>query len=184
MPSLIFQVKRLTVLITVLAAGGVLLCLDANVAQQRDDDIGARPLQSDIEEFMARKLKAAQLTLEAVMTSDFEVIRDQSASMVDLSRHAAWKQMASATYVQDTADFVTAAEFFNRMAAAGDAVGVSVAYSQLVQSCTTCHQHVRAPRVAMLQPLYPPARSLETLSSLALADKQMTQQIVSLASAR
>ena len=141
---------KISCALAIVAVGTLtMFSLDSNAAQQRDDEIGARPQQSDIEDFMARKLKAAQRTLEAVMTDQFEDIKNQSAELMDLSRHAAWKQLASSTYIQDTADFVATAEFLHRMAEAKDSTGVSLGYAKLVQSCAACHQHVRAPRIAL-----------------------------------
>lgn len=118
--------------------------------QRGDDDISSPPEKADVEKFMEQKLKAAQRTMRAVMVNDFQLIRDECSSMVDLSRHAAWKQMASPVYLQDTADFVDAAEFLQKMAAAEDAEGVSLAFARLTTTCTHCHLHVRTPRVAFL----------------------------------
>lgn len=101
-----------------------------------------------IEQFMEQKLEAAQSTLEAVMTNRFQQIQENAAKMVDLSRHAAWKQLSSASYVQDTADFVAAAEYLSRTAAAEDTEGTILAFNRLTSSCASCHQHVRRPRVA------------------------------------
>ncbi len=119
--------------------------------QTGDDEIAAQPQKQDVEEFMARKLKSSQRTIEGVMTNDFQLIRDECSKMVDLSRHAAWKQLASPVYIQDTADFVAAAEFLEKMAAAEDAEGTSMAFSRLTASCANCHLHVRTPRVAQLE---------------------------------
>ncbi|MBL8817526.1 MAG: cytochrome c [Planctomyces sp.] len=119
--------------------------------QTGDDEIAAQPQKQDVEEFMARKLKSSQRTIEGVMTNDFQLIRDECSKMVDLSRHAAWKQLASPVYIQDTADFVAAAEFLEKMAAAEDAEGTSMAFSRLTASCANCHLHVRTPRVAQLK---------------------------------
>ncbi|MCA9060064.1 MAG: hypothetical protein KDA85_16265 [Planctomycetaceae bacterium] len=115
-----------------------------------DDQIGAPPRKADMQEFMARKLHAAQLALEGVSTNDFAVLEETSEQMIDLSRHAAWQQLASPGYIQDTADFVSAAEFLNRMAQARDADGTAVAYSRLILCCANCHQHVRLPPMAAI----------------------------------
>ncbi len=118
--------------------------------QRGDDDISSPPEKADVEKFMEQKLKAAQRTMQAVMVNDFQLIRDECSAMVDLSRHAAWKQMASPVYIQDTADFVDAAEFLQKMATAEDSEGVSLAFARLTTTCTHCHLHVRTPRVARL----------------------------------
>ena len=119
--------------------------------QKGDDEIAVGPARQDVEEFMARKLKAAQLTLEGVMTNRFQQVQDNADLLVDLSRHAAWKQLASPSYIQDTADFVAAAEYLNQRATAEDTEGTIMAFNRLTACCANCHQHVRTPRVASLE---------------------------------
>lgn len=112
------------------------------------DEIAAPPAKSAMEKFMARKLTAAQKALEGVAREDYEQIRKMSAEMIDLSRHEAWERMASARFVQDTADFVTAVEFLDRMADTKDAEGVSLGFMRMTMTCTNCHAHVRTSSVA------------------------------------
>lgn len=116
------------------------------------DEIAAPPDERAMEKFMARKLLAAQRTLEAIAKDDFEQIQKLSDEMIDLSRHSAWERMASARFVQDTADFVSSAEFLRRMADARDPDGVSLGYAKLTLSCANCHAHIRKASVADLQP--------------------------------
>ena len=115
------------------------------------DEVAAPPEKSVMEKFMVRKLAAAQHTLEGVAREDFEQIRRMSSEMIDLSRHEAWERMASARFVQDTADFVTAVEFLDRMAEAKDPEGVSLGFMRMTMTCTNCHAHVRTSSVALRQ---------------------------------
>lgn len=115
------------------------------------DEIAAPADESAMEKFMARKLAAAQRALEGVSRGDFELIRKSSAEMSDLSRHEVWERMASARFVQDTADFVTATEFLDRMAEAEDTEGVSLGFMRLTMTCANCHAHVRSSSVAFRQ---------------------------------
>jgi hypothetical protein len=120
-------------------------------ASQRDE-IAAPPDKSTMEKFMAQKLAAAQRTLEGVTKEDFELIRKMSVEMIALSRQEAWAAMASARFVQDTADFVTAVEFLDRMAEDKDPEGTSLGFMRLTMTCTNCHAHVRTARVADRRP--------------------------------
>lgn len=52
--------------------------------------------------------------------------------------------------MQDTTDFVAAAEFLRRMADAKDAEGTSLGFMRLTMTCTNCHNHVRTASVAGL----------------------------------
>ena len=114
------------------------------------DEISAPPDKDVMAKFMAKKLAAAQRALEGVSREDFELIRETTTEMIELSRHEAWEQMASARFVQDTVDFVTAGEFLNRMAEAKDAEGSSLGFMRLTMTCTNCHRHVRSSKVARL----------------------------------
>lgn len=116
------------------------------------DEIAAPPGKDAMAKFMARKLAAAQRALEGVSREDFELIRETTTEMIELSRHEAWEQMASPRFVQDTVDFVAAAEFLNRMAEAKDAEGTSLGFMRLAMTCTNCHSHVRLSKVAMQNP--------------------------------
>ncbi|MCA9062899.1 MAG: hypothetical protein KDA96_07565 [Planctomycetaceae bacterium] len=150
--------KKPLFLATVGAAIVVLLTLrthpaTATASQQppgraADDQIGRPPLKADMQEFMDRKLASAQHALQYVATDRFNELESACDEMIELSRHAAWKQLASPGYVQDTTDFVNAAEFLRRMAQANDADGVALGYSKLVLCCSNCHQHVRLPPMA------------------------------------
>jgi cytochrome c556 len=115
------------------------------------DEIAAPADERNMEKFMARKLAAAQRALEGVSRGDFELIRKSSAEMSDLSRHEVWERMASARFVQDTADFVTATEFLDRMAEAEDSEGVSLGFMRLTMTCANCHAHVRSSSIAFRQ---------------------------------
>ena len=112
------------------------------------DEIAAPADERAMEKFMARKLAAAQRALEGVSRGDFQLVRKSSAEMSDLSRHEVWERMASARFVQDTADFVTATEFLDRMAEAEDTEGVSLGFMRLTMTCANCHAHVRSSSVA------------------------------------
>ena len=58
--------------------------------------------------------------------------------------------MASPRFVQDTADFLAAVEFMDRMAEARDSDGASLGFVRLTMSCANCHRHMRTPSVAEL----------------------------------
>ncbi len=112
------------------------------------DEIAAPADDEAMQKFMAKKLAAAQKTLEAVAKDDFDQIRKSTSEMIELSRHEAWERMASPRFVQDTVDFVSAAEFLSRMAEAKDAEGASLGFVRLTMTCTNCHQHMRTSSVA------------------------------------
>ena len=113
-------------------------------------EIAAPPDKKTMEKFMTLKLAAAQRALEGVTREDHELIQKATAEMIELSRQAAWEQMASYRFVQDTTDFVAAAEFLSRMANTKDAEGTSLGFMRLTMTCTNCHSHVRTASVARM----------------------------------
>lgn len=140
----------LTALVISFAAMAVFGASRVATDSAAQDEIAAPPNKAAMEKFMARKLAVAQRTLEGVAREDFELIRNTTAEMIELSRHAVWERMASPRFVQDTVDFVSAAEFLQRMAEAKDPEGTSLGFMRLTMTCTNCHSHVRTSTVALL----------------------------------
>lgn len=114
------------------------------------DEIAAPPSKASMDELMKQKLTAAQGALEAVSREDFEQLHQVSLQMIALSHREIWEQMASPRFVQDTADFVAAVEFMDRMATANDAEGATLGFARLTMACAECHRHMRTPTVAGL----------------------------------
>ncbi|MEQ9409096.1 MAG: hypothetical protein RIK87_15280 [Fuerstiella sp.] len=110
------------------------------------------PADEKTEDFMKIKLEAINAAMASAATDDYEAVAKAGWELVELSRQAAWHQRASATYLQDTADFVEAAEFMVRMARAEDSQGVAESYGAVAASCLACHRHVRQPKIALAAP--------------------------------
>lgn len=122
------------------------------------DEIAAPPSKASMDELMKQKLVAAQGALEAVTRGDFEQLHEVSQQMIALSHKEVWEQMVSARFVQDTADFVVAVEFMDRMASANDSEGVTLGFARLTMACAECHRHMRTATVAGLNLQREPAR--------------------------
>ena len=122
------------------------------------DEIAAPPSKAAMDELMKHKLSAAQGALEAVTREDFEQLHEMSRQMIALSHKEIWEQMASPRFVQDTADFVAAVEFMDRMATANDMEGVTLGFARLTMACAECHRHMRTQTVAGLNLQSQPAR--------------------------
>jgi hypothetical protein len=151
----------LVLLMMISAAIAVLKLSEVETSAAVQVEIAAPPDKKTMEKFMTRKLAAAQRTLEGVARDDHALIQKATAEMIELSRQAAWEQMASYRFVQDTTDFVAAAEFLSRMADAKDVEGTSLGFMRLTMTCTNCHNHVRTASVAKLDVV--PERSKEEL---------------------
>ena len=140
----------LVLLMMISAATAVLKLPEVETSAAVQVEIAAPPDKKTMEKFMTRKLAAAQRALEGVARDDHALIQKATAEMIELSRQAAWEQMASYRFVQDTTDFVAAAEFLSRMADAKDVEGTSLGFMRLTMTCTNCHNHVRTASVAKL----------------------------------
>ena len=151
----------LVLLMMISAATAVLKLPEVETSAAVQVEIAAPPDKKTMEKFMTRKLAAAQRALEGVARDDHALIQKATAEMIELSRQAAWEQMASYRFVQDTTDFVAAAEFLSRMADAKDVEGTSLGFMRLTMTCTNCHNHVRTATVAKLDVI--PMRSNEEL---------------------
>jgi len=122
----------------------------STASESVQDEIAAPPSKAAMDELMRQKLTAAQGALEAVSREDFEQLHQVSLQMIALSHKEIWEQMASPRFVQDTADFVAAVEFMDRMATANDAEGATLGFARLTMACAECHRHMRTPTVAGL----------------------------------
>ncbi len=106
-------------------------------------------VDESLEDFMKSKLTAINGAMASAARDDYNAVEKAGMDLIQLSKQASWKQRANAAYIQDTADFVAAAEYMVRMAREEDSLGVANSYSAVATCCLTCHRHVRAPRLAM-----------------------------------
>ena len=136
----------------------------AGPLQPVQDEIAAPPEKAAMDELMKLKLKAAQGALEAISKEDFDQLHESSLRMIELSKREIWEQMASVRFVQDTADFVSAVEFMDRMAVAQDAEGVTLGFVRVTMACSNCHRHMRTALVADLK--RPADNTVSTLVTL------------------
>ena len=107
-----------------------------------------QPPKDDIAGFMKIKLAAINAAMESAANDDFDEVQKAAGELYLLSKQASWQRQSDATYLQDTADFVAAAEFMMRMAESQDPQGVAASYGAVSASCLACHRHVRAPKIA------------------------------------
>jgi hypothetical protein len=119
-----------------------------NVPLPAQDEIAAPPDKRSMENLMRQKLVAAKTVLEGISRQDHGMVQESAARMIELSRLEAWERMASPRFVQDTADFVAAAEFLSRMAESRDSDGEDLGFLRLTMTCADCHRHVRGTAVA------------------------------------
>ena len=137
----------LAVLMTCIA--GVLLgqLRQSSAAYQAAATARQPPPKEGIEDFMKIKLEAINAAMEAAATDDYVSVEKAGMDLIQLSRQVSWKRRANAAYLQDTADFVQAAEFMIRMAQVKDSQGVAHSYGAVAACCLNCHRHVRTPKV-------------------------------------
>lgn len=133
------------------AASGIQESPVPRVRLPAQDEIAAPPDKRSMERLMQQKLTAAKSLLEGISREDHGMVQESASRMIELSRLEAWERMASPRFVQDTADFVAAAEFLSRMAESRDGEGEELGFLRLTMTCTNCHRHVRAAAVASVE---------------------------------
>lgn len=98
---------------------------------------------SDVMKF---KMHHAQRVLEGITTENFEVLSDSARKLKNLGGQADWQVRATPEYQRLTADFVRTADALHNAAARGNVDAATVAYFQMIVSCTTCHRYLRGER--------------------------------------
>jgi hypothetical protein len=121
---------------------------DGSLPRPARDENTALPDHPRMERLMQQKMTSAQQAFAAIARGNYEQTTAAAARLIELSREEVWQQMASPRYVQDTADFVRAVELLERMATAQDSDGTVLAFTNVAVSCSNCHTHARAARVA------------------------------------
>lgn len=147
----------LPVLLLAIACVAALLHTDSMAGFSKVGAAATAPPVADEKEFMQSKLAALNRSMGAVAIDDFAAIERSGKELIDLSKQESWQQRSSPAYLQDTADFVAAAEYLIRAAGANDPQAVAHGYTAVVHSCLNCHRRVRTPKVAANQAIQPSA---------------------------
>jgi hypothetical protein len=105
-----------------------------------------KPPQDPVKKLMSLKLDYSQQILEAVVTEDFEALKELSFRLAALAGSGDWSVIRSEEYNQRTAEFLRAVETLRDAPKYRNIDAAAMAYVDMTLTCVHCHKYVRAYR--------------------------------------
>jgi hypothetical protein len=99
---------------------------------------------------MKRKLQYSQKMLEGIALNDFDMINDNAAGLITISKQAEWMVLKTPAYELNSNEFRRAVSNVVDKAREKNIDGVALAYVEVTLSCVRCHKHVREVRMGLL----------------------------------
>jgi hypothetical protein len=99
----------------------------------------------NLRSIMREKLTNTQQLLEGVVTANFTIV-DKSAdrlAQISYTEVASWQSKAEPEYLKQASAFVKAVQGIRKASADRNSGALADEYSNLVNSCVSCHLHVR-----------------------------------------
>jgi hypothetical protein len=97
---------------------------------------------------MRTKLDHSQRILEAVVTSNWQLLDRESRDMALVVRDPAWSYLAMPEYVRHSEAFLRATDDLIEAARLRDLEGASLGFMSLTTSCVSCHRYLARARIA------------------------------------
>lgn len=97
---------------------------------------------------MRQKLALSQRLLEAILTSNFTVLDEQSVALARLTEAPGWAVFKTPEYRRYSEAFVRATDDLRAAAKDRDLDGAALHYTALAMSCYQCHRYIKNARVA------------------------------------
>jgi hypothetical protein len=97
---------------------------------------------------MREKLTHAQVILEALMTTNYDLLKRRSTELTRLTRAPAWDVLKSPEYRRYSERFVLATEDLVRAADERDMDAAMGDYMSMTISCYQCHRYLHRARLA------------------------------------
>jgi hypothetical protein len=105
-----------------------------------------------MKQVMRTKLDHSQRILEAVVTSNWQLLDRESRDMALVVRDPAWSSLAMPEYVRYTEAFLRATDDLIDAARLRDLEGASLGFMSLTASCVSCHRYLARARIATTRP--------------------------------
>ena len=97
---------------------------------------------------MRVKLAHSQKILEAILTSDFALLENESAALAQATKLSAWSIFYSPEYNRQSGAFVRAVDDLRDAAMGKDLEGAASSYLSLTLTCFQCHRYIKNRRIA------------------------------------
>ena len=105
-----------------------------------------------LNQVMRSKLQHSQRILEAVVTSNWRLLDDESKALLQVTRDPAWAVLQFPEYGRHSSAFVRATDDLIEAARLRDLEGASLGFVALSTSCVSCHRYLARARVVTTQP--------------------------------
>ena len=102
----------------------------------------------DTGRLMRLKLAHSQKILEAILTSDFALLENESAALAQATKLSAWSIFYSPEYNRQSGAFVRAVDDLRDAAMGKDLEGAASSYLSLTLTCFQCHRYIKNRRIA------------------------------------
>jgi hypothetical protein len=96
---------------------------------------------------MRAKLDHSQRILEAVVTSNWQLLDRESRDMAQVVRDPAWTSLAMPEYVRHSEAFLRATNELAEAARLRDLESASLGLISLTTSCVSCHRYLARARI-------------------------------------
>lgn len=105
-----------------------------------------------LQQVMRAKLAHSQSILEAVVTSNWQLLDRESRNMAQVIRDPAWTAQVMPEYIRHSDAFLRATNDLTEAAKLRDLEGASLGLISLTTSCVSCHRYLARSRVVTAHP--------------------------------
>jgi hypothetical protein len=105
-----------------------------------------------MKQVMRAKLDHSQRILEAVVTSDWQLLDRESREMSLVARDPAWNSLTLPEYVRHSEAFLRATDDLIAASRLRDVESASLGFISLTTSCVNCHRYLARARIATVRP--------------------------------
>jgi len=100
---------------------------------------------------MRAKLDHSQKILEAVVTSNWQLLDEESRQMAQVVRDPAWQSLVMPEFIRQSEAFLRATQDLSEASKARDLERASLGFVSLTTSCVNCHRYLARARIAAVQ---------------------------------
>jgi len=108
----------------------------------------AMPQTTATGRLMREKLTHAQRLLEALTTSNYALLDQESTALMKITNELGWMALKTPEYRRQSDTFLRAAEDLQAAAKKRDLDGAAMNYVALTMSCYQCHRYIKDARLA------------------------------------
>jgi hypothetical protein len=106
------------------------------------------PKTEDVSALMHKKLAHAQRILEGIAVADLDLVGQNAADLLVLSKQVQFKVLKTPQYELHANEFRRALEDVQKGVKQKNLDAATLGYMDLTMSCVRCHKHVREVRIA------------------------------------